>query len=269
MTLCYTHRQKDPFVRFDKKIVMDSTISWKAKGLLTYAFSRPGDWKFYKKEMMGHAKDGEASFDSGIKELETAGYLHRLNKHEAKTGQFEGLEWHFFETPISIEEFNKRYRKGGFSGSGESPVPVKPSPTKKEEKSKNDQNNKQESFVVPQSLDDLELSHKFKQWVIETYQPDQIQQALQAMYPGIRNVECWLRTALNEQYIVQDSDDNKTWAAAQIKTLQTKFPDKIELNRQFLDFWTGKQFDYDDKDFRDKVIEYLDRVGGFLELQKA
>lgn len=141
MTLCHSHKKKDPFVRFSKSIVFDSSISLKAKGILSIAFSRPDDWTFYKSEMMKHSTDGESSFDSGIKELEESGYLHRHKTQNSKTGIFTGLEWHFFEEPISLEEFKKLYRQGGFPGSGVSPVPGKPGTTKKDCYTKKEKNN--------------------------------------------------------------------------------------------------------------------------------
>lgn len=148
MTLCYAHRKSDPFVRFDKRIVFDSSISWKAKGLLTYAFSRDENWKFYKSEMMKHASDGETSFDSGIKELENAGYLHRRKINDPKTGKFTGWEWHFCEVPLSEEEFKKFHRNGGFPDIGESPISGKPGPNKKDNLSKQEQLRQQEAHIV-------------------------------------------------------------------------------------------------------------------------
>lgn len=149
MTVCYSHKKKDPFVRFDKNIVYDSRLTWKAKGLLTYAFSRPDDWKFYKKEMMTHGADGETSFDSGIKELEAVGYLHRIKVKEVSTGQFRGWEWHFFEDPINEEEFKKLYRQGGFPDIGVSPTSGKPSPTKKDLSSKKDKKEEERDSSSP------------------------------------------------------------------------------------------------------------------------
>ena len=146
MTLCHTHRKKDPFVRLSKSIVFDNTISLKAKGLLSIAFSRPEDWSFYKSEMIKHSLDGETSFDSGIKELEESGYLHRATRHEGGTGRFTGLDWHFFEDPISTEEFKKFYRNGGNHCTGETPDPGKRPPTKKDSLSKNEKDNNK-SFV--------------------------------------------------------------------------------------------------------------------------
>lgn len=109
MTLVHTHRQDDPFVRLDKKIVMDNTLSWKAKGILAYAFSRPQGWSFYKTEMARHSSDGMSSLESGLKELRAAGYLYTKAKRNAQTNQLEGQEWHIFEQPIDKEEFERRF----------------------------------------------------------------------------------------------------------------------------------------------------------------
>lgn len=52
-------------------------LSWKAKGILTYILTLPDDWKINLNEITTHATDGEKSFRSGWKELETAGYIKR------------------------------------------------------------------------------------------------------------------------------------------------------------------------------------------------
>jgi hypothetical protein len=141
MTICHSHRKSDPFVRFSKSIAFDSRLSWKAKGILTVAFSRPESWTFYKEELMKHASDGETSFDSGIKELEEHGYLYRLKTRDEKTGQLKGWEWNFFEDPITPEEFKKFHRNGGFPDIGKSPTSVKPGPNKNDTVIKNENNN--------------------------------------------------------------------------------------------------------------------------------
>jgi hypothetical protein len=124
----------------DKRIVEDASLSWKSKGILLYAFSRPNDWSFYKSEIMKHASDGESSFDSGVKQLEELGYLYR-RRHRISNGRFFGWEWHFFETPISEEEFKKRCPQPGIPVVGDSPGSEKSSPTKKDLYNKNEKNN--------------------------------------------------------------------------------------------------------------------------------
>ena len=52
-------------------------LSWKAKGILTYILTLPDDWKINLNEITTHATDGEKSFRSGWKELETTGYIKR------------------------------------------------------------------------------------------------------------------------------------------------------------------------------------------------
>lgn len=114
MTLIHVQRMEDPFVRFNKAIVYDKRISWKAKGILSYAFSRPDNWSFYKSEMMEHATDGRESLESGLKELRLCGYLHTLVKRNHETGKLEGQEWYFFEKPLSDDDFQKMFPKQGF-----------------------------------------------------------------------------------------------------------------------------------------------------------
>lgn len=177
MTICYSHRKTDPFTRIDKAIVFDSSISLKAKGLLLIAFSRPEDWKFTKSELMKHAKDKETSFDSGIKELEKAGYLHRRRSRCQETNQFTGWEWHFYETPISEEKFKKNFRNGGFPGDGEAWTSGKPgttkndSCTKKEEQQHSPQktarrNTPDASVVVFPCLYEIELEEWYRKKVM-------------------------------------------------------------------------------------------------------
>lgn len=141
MTLCYSHKKEDPFARIDKKLIYDPSISWKAKGILLYAFSRPTDWKFYRSEMITHSSDGERSFDSGIQELEKAGYLHKITKHK-EDGRLDGWDYHFFEEPISEEEFKKFHRNLQNAEIGITPKAAKCNTTKKDSYTKKNNNNK-------------------------------------------------------------------------------------------------------------------------------
>lgn len=209
MTLCHSHRKKDPFVRLNKSIVYDSNLSLKAKGLLSIAFSRPDDWSFYKHEMMKHCSDGEHSFDSGVKELENSGYLYRTRKQNKKNGRLEGWEWHFFEEPISEEEFKKFIRYGGFPGIGDSPISEEPGPNKNNYYTEKENNNKPTpSAVVVSSdemidLDNTELPDFAKAWLLKEH-PDKVakmprfirqwetrESDLKAMYAIIKNWDNW------------------------------------------------------------------------------
>jgi hypothetical protein len=96
---------------------------------------------------MHHSSDGEHAFDSGIQELEQAGYLHRTRTYEEGSTRFNGWDWHWFEVPISAEEFKKCFRNGGFPDIGKIPISGKPGPNKNEcpKKDEKDNNRARES----------------------------------------------------------------------------------------------------------------------------
>lgn len=152
MTLCYSHRREDPFVRLDKGIVFDSNISWKAKGILCYAFSRPTSWSFYFDEMVKYSRDGADSLRSGLKELEEAGYLHRTIKQKTDgSGQLSGWDYNFFEKPITPEEFKLFHRNGGFPDDGKIPIRGKPDPIKNDVLSEIEKKNNTPIVPLPSS----------------------------------------------------------------------------------------------------------------------
>lgn len=78
-------------------ICKDSRLSWKAKGIWLYAFSRPDDWQFHIDDLINQSTDGREAVRSGLKELEKHGYLAREQKRE--NGQFGKADWVFYEVP--------------------------------------------------------------------------------------------------------------------------------------------------------------------------
>lgn len=119
MTICRVkHNKNNPYLTINTTIVSDERISWKAKGLWLYAFSRPDDWQFYVSDLIKRSVDGKESVASGLKELEKHGYLIR-NIARKKDGTIEGYHWVFLEVPEDQEEeFKKCYRKRGFPSAG-------------------------------------------------------------------------------------------------------------------------------------------------------
>ena len=80
-------KKETRFVVLDKTFLDDNSLSWKAKGIMAYMLSKPDDWTFYLDELMRHSTDGKASFRSGFKELQDAGYVQRV-KHRKEDGTF-------------------------------------------------------------------------------------------------------------------------------------------------------------------------------------
>ena len=83
------------------------SISGSAKSYWFYAFSKPNDWIFYKKDIVNSSTDGRDRVEAGLKELENHGYLYRKPKRCELTGRLGGWEWFFFETPKSKEEIDE------------------------------------------------------------------------------------------------------------------------------------------------------------------
>jgi len=91
------HKRKS-YTVVDNTFINDNNLSWKAKGILLYLFSRPDDWQVYIKDLINKAADGEKALRSGLKELEKFGYLTRFVERDEK-GRFTKTIYQVFEVP--------------------------------------------------------------------------------------------------------------------------------------------------------------------------
>lgn len=98
MSICRVVHNKN-YTVINNTIAKDKNLSWRAKGIWLYAFSRPDDWTFYLKDLINQSTDGRDSVRKGLKELEKFGYLQR--KRTRLPGGLFGHEWRFFEVPPS------------------------------------------------------------------------------------------------------------------------------------------------------------------------
>jgi len=91
-------RQKN-FTIVDNTVIDDTELSWKAKGVFLYLWSKSDEWQFYEVEVAKHAKDGRDSLRSALKELEAKGYLKRARDRNDK-GQVTTSDWILSEKPM-------------------------------------------------------------------------------------------------------------------------------------------------------------------------
>lgn len=79
----------------------DSTISFKAKGILSMFLSLPSDWNYSVRGIAAISKEGIDGVLSGLRELEAAGYLerHRLRNEHGRLGDSEYV---IYETPKQL-----------------------------------------------------------------------------------------------------------------------------------------------------------------------
>ncbi|MDD4275162.1 MAG: hypothetical protein PHG14_15710 [Desulfobacter postgatei] len=86
--------------------LQDETLSWKAKGILSYLLSKPDNWQVYIAHLKNQSTDGRDSTSSGVRELINAGYISRdYTRNEA--GQMTGRSYVVYESSFEQKAVNK------------------------------------------------------------------------------------------------------------------------------------------------------------------
>lgn len=79
-------KENIPFTMVANEVLCNKNLSFKAKGLYTYLFSKPDTWDFSGDRIVLETVDRRKSIFSALKELEDAGYLCR---NKLPTGKME------------------------------------------------------------------------------------------------------------------------------------------------------------------------------------
>lgn len=85
-------KDRGNYTNISNVLVRDKRLSWKARGIFIYLWSQANEWQFYVSEIATHATDGVKALRSGLDELESYGYLKRVNRH-SESGSFDGMDW--------------------------------------------------------------------------------------------------------------------------------------------------------------------------------
>lgn len=100
ITILLHSKTEDPFARIPKTLLNDASISWKAKGILSYLLGKKQGWKAQVQDIVNHGPDKESAVRSGLKELRDAGYA-KLDQ-ERKDGRFVHWILKVSDTPVFI-----------------------------------------------------------------------------------------------------------------------------------------------------------------------
>jgi DnaD/phage-associated family protein len=92
------HDKDNPYVMIDRRIIDNTGLSFKAKGILTYLLSRPDGWEVNLIDLANRGTDGIDAVKSGVKELKDAGYLRHSGTRKVD-GQFGTVIWEVYEVP--------------------------------------------------------------------------------------------------------------------------------------------------------------------------
>lgn len=200
MTLFRVEHKKN-YTTVNNYIFTDSRLSWKAKAIWMYAFSRPDDWTFHMNDIVNKATDGRESVRAGLKELENCGYLHRDQKRD--NGQFSAAEWVFYETP---HEFKKSLPKTENLTTGNQMTGNRPLLSTEEQPSTEDKQQQQKqqpaspvvvfsekaekaATAIHDCLKDVEIPIDQKQWLSERYSRKEVAAAI-AWTETQSNLQC-------------------------------------------------------------------------------
>lgn len=86
------HKPELDYTQTPNSALRDSTISWKAKGLYAYLWSKPDDWDFSSNRMADETSDWVDATRSWLTELEKAGYLTRVRLPSGKMEYYLHIE---------------------------------------------------------------------------------------------------------------------------------------------------------------------------------
>ncbi|MDW8564676.1 conserved phage C-terminal domain-containing protein [Staphylococcus shinii] len=101
MGIIRTNKTTGSYFIASKSYVEDETLSWKAKGLMSYLFSKPDDWKIYQTQLTNVSTDGKAVVRNTINELLERGYMTRTATRKGN-GDFDGYEYTLHESPYGV-----------------------------------------------------------------------------------------------------------------------------------------------------------------------
>lgn len=87
-------KQEVGFAQVKNEVLNDPSLSWKAKGIFAYIYSKPDDWDFSVERAANDSTDGPKATRSGVKELEKAGYLTRRKLGDRR------MEWFVTYKPV-------------------------------------------------------------------------------------------------------------------------------------------------------------------------
>jgi hypothetical protein len=129
MTIFRIKKKQNPYLILDKTCLLDTRLSWRAKGLLSYLLSLPNDWTVRVPELVSRSTDGRDAVYAGLKELREFGYIvyHPVARNE--NGQLSSARYDIYELPFN-ENPGVTQENGDASTYTEKPYPAFPDKVK-------------------------------------------------------------------------------------------------------------------------------------------
>ena len=202
----------------------DTSLSLKAKGLLSLMLSLPENWDYTMKGLARICKDGIDSISGGIRELEAHGYLIRSRVRSAN-GQLGSIEYTILEqpkTPSPTQEKPIRENPVQANPMLDAPIQENPAKLNKEESSnypsKTDLSITQESSPILSSppvpsersgQDGMRKRESYRALILENIEYDVLSQNVQLDKDRLDElVELMVDTVCSNREIVRVAGDD-------------------------------------------------------------
>ena len=98
MGIIRVSKKENPYAQIDKRLLNDTRLTWRAKGILCYLLSKPDDWTIQVADIWKHGVEGRKAVQDTLAELEKIGYAE-LKSVRGKGGVLLGKEWVITEEP--------------------------------------------------------------------------------------------------------------------------------------------------------------------------
>ena len=99
--------KENPYAQIDRRVIENTDLSFKARGILIYLLSKPDGWEVNMVDINNKSTDGMAAVRSGVKELQAAGYLKHERIHNQDTGVIAKHIWTVHESPLPPHTDNR------------------------------------------------------------------------------------------------------------------------------------------------------------------
>lgn len=100
-TIRTRHGKENPYFLMARATAQDDSLSWEARGVLSYLLSKPDDWQIRVSDLQ--QKCGRDKVYTILSELEAARYLTR-EQQQIEGGKFGAIEYRVYETPQPLTE---------------------------------------------------------------------------------------------------------------------------------------------------------------------
>lgn len=112
--------QRVQYTIIAKDTLMDTRMSWEAKGVLMYLLEKPDNWVVSPVHLAKVGQSGKNRIYRILKELETFGYCRKVPMRDEATKQFSKWEYFIYEQPLT------EIREMAMKPLPEKPLPEKP-----------------------------------------------------------------------------------------------------------------------------------------------